>query len=314
MGGATQQRLIHILNTWTLRELPGWSGAPLHADPRATVSAILRAGYCGLQVGPGDPLTEAGFRACALMHATERIIDPARAADVIAEHKQRGFGLTTIHLGTGFESEAHGYALVEAVLVASQRWRYPVYVETHRATLTQDPCRTLALIKRYPELRLNGDFSHWYCGCEMRYGDWEGKLALLQPVFERTRYLHGRIADSGTLQVAVTAQDLERNAGAPHVRDFRQLWTRAMAGFLDHAGPGEMLYFAPELLPHHFTVDGSMVYPAYARQALHANGTVQDDSDRWQQAWLLAQIADQCFAHACAATNEYGSIDAAEAA
>jgi hypothetical protein len=292
MAADSSQRLLRILNTWTLRELPSWSAAPHRgdpADPAATVAAIQNAGYAGLQVEAGDPLTEAGFRARMLMHASGRVTDPARARDMVAEHKERGFGLTTIHLGTGFESQAEGYALAEAVLEAAQAYSYPVYVETHRATITQDPRRAIDLVERYPALRFNADFSHWYAGCEMRYGDWERKLALLQPVFDRTRYLHGRIADSGALQVAVT--DLE----APHVQDFRQLWTRAMAGFLNYAGPGDMLYFAPELLPNRLEIDGRMVYPAYARQIANADGEQEDDSDRWLQALLLARLADQCF-------------------
>ncbi len=295
-------RLINILNTWTLRDLPGWSSAPLRADPYATVAAILRAGYAGLQLAPDDALMDAGFRACMLMHGSGRVTDPACARDLVAEHKELGFGLSTIHLGTGFESSAEGYALTEAVLEASQSLRYPLYVETHRATLTQDPRRTLDLVERYPTLRLNGDFSHWYAGCEMRYGDWERKLDLLQPVFDRICYLHGRIADSGALQVALTDLD------APHVRDFRQLWTRAMAGFLAHAAAGDMLYFAPELLPHQCEVAGQMVYPAYARQRPGQNGVPEDDSDRWQQGLLLTQLATSCFhaartAHAAAATG-----------
>ncbi len=297
MAADAAGRLIHIFNTWTLRGLPAWSAAPTRADPRAAVAAIVHAGYAGLQVEPGDPLMDAGFQAGVLMHASGRLTDPARARDMVAEHKERGFGLTTLHLGTGFESVAEGHALVEAVLEASQAYRYGLYVETHRATLTQDPRRTLDLIARYPQLRLNGDFSHWYCGCEMRYGDWDRKLDLLQPVFERVRYLHGRIADSGALQVAVTDLD------APHVRDARQLWTRAMAGFLDHSLRGEMLYFAPELLPNRLAVDGATVYPAYARQRIGDDGLAEDDCDRWQQALLLSRIASDCFGDAAGVTG-----------
>ncbi|QBE61874.1 hypothetical protein [Pseudoduganella lutea] len=284
-----QHSLVRMLSTWTLRALPAWSRAPLQDDPQATVAAILQAGYAGLQVEAGDPLMDAGFRAGAVMHAAGRVIAPAQAHELVSRHKALGFGLTTIHLGTGFESAAEGHALVEAVLEAAAAQRYPVHVETHRATLTQDPRRTLDLVERYPALRFNGDFSHWYAGCELRYGDWERKLDLLQPVFDRVRYLHGRIADCGALQPAILDE------GVPHVRDFRALWTRAMAGFRAHAGPGESLYFAPELLPHAFEVEGRMVYPAYARQRRGVDGRTEDDCDRWQQGLLLADIAEDCW-------------------
>lgn len=282
-------RLGRILNTWTLRGLPQWSAAPRGVGADDMVSAIVVAGYEGLQMEAGDPLMQAGFRAGVTMHAAARIVDPAQALPTLERLRDLGFALTTLHLGTGFDTTDEGYALVEALLEAISRSGHPAYVETHRATLTQDPRRTLDLIARYPELRFNADFSHWYTGCEMRYGDWDAKLAMLEPVFARTRYIHGRIGDSGALQVAVEDRD------APHVRDFRQLWTRAMQGFLANAAPSERLFFAPELLPYAVEVNGVMVYPAYARQRPLASGGDIDDSDRWLQALYLAQIAESCF-------------------
>ncbi|PWF49045.1 hypothetical protein [Massilia glaciei] len=123
----------------------------------------------------------------------------------------------------------------------------------------------------------------------MRYGDWERKLALLQPVFDRVRYVHGRIADAGAMQVPVTDLD------AQNVHDFRRLWTCAMAGFLSNSDAGDRLYFAPELLPNHFDVDGATVYSAYARQTAGTDGVVDDDSDRWLQGLLLTRIGAECF-------------------
>jgi hypothetical protein len=40
------------------------------------------------------------------------------------------------------------------------RHQLSIYVETHRATATQDVRRTVDLVSRISEVRFNGDFSH----------------------------------------------------------------------------------------------------------------------------------------------------------
>ena len=61
----------------------------------------------------------------------------------------------------------------------------------------------------------------------------------------------------------------------------------AMRGFLDRAGPGDILVFAPELLSGtHY----------YARLFPGPNGEMVEESDRYAQALLYADIARQLFA------------------
>jgi hypothetical protein len=167
--------------------------------------------------------------------------------------------------------------LIEAVLEASFRHRIPLYVETHRATLFQDLQRTVQFVERFPDLRFNGDFSHWYTGSEMVYGGFETKLAYIQPVIERVRFVHGRIGNPGCMQVTVMPND-----PSPYVAHFRMLWTQCFAAYLRDPAPQQpFLTFAAELLaPGIF----------YARTFAGA-----EESDRWQQSLLLAQIAKECF-------------------
>ena len=63
--------------------------------------------------------------------------------------------------------------------------------------------------------------------------------------------------------------------------DFRTIWARAMRGFRNYAGPGDVLVFAPELL-------GGAHY--YARLFPGSDGVVEE-SDRYAQALLYAKIA-----------------------
>jgi hypothetical protein len=107
----------------------------------------------------------------------------------------------TLHVGWGHESESEADALIRSVLDASQKHGIHLAIETHRATITQDYWRTVQFTKRFPEIRFNADYSHWYCGLEMVYGDFEDKLRFLQPVFDRVSHGHARIASSGQIQI-----------------------------------------------------------------------------------------------------------------
>jgi hypothetical protein len=67
------------------------------------------------------------------------------------------------------------------------------------------------------------------------------------------------------------------------------MWTRAMRGFLRHAGRGDVLIFAPELLAGTYY---------YARLFPDASGRLVEESDRYAQAVLYRSLARECFAAA----------------
>jgi hypothetical protein len=246
------------------------------------VAAIKAAGYDGIQFI--DPLDRAALeeaRTCGLGVCGSGRINGATEAGPIAEAAaDAGLECLTLHVGWGMESDDEGARLIEAVLEASARWRIPLYVETHRATLFQDLQRTVQFVRRFPELRFNGDFSHWYTGSEMVYGGFEKKLAYIQPVVERVRFVHGRIGNPGCMQVAIAKDD-----AAVYVGHFREMWTRCFAAYLQIAAPQQaFLTFAVELLaPQIF----------YARTF-----EGKEESDRWAQSLLLVEMARECFAEA----------------
>jgi hypothetical protein len=246
------------------------------------VAAIHAAGYDGIQfVEPLNQKALAKAQALNLgVSGSHRVNAPAEAAPIAEAAADAGLECLTLHVGWGLESDDEGARLIEAVLAASTRHRIPLYIETHRATLFQDMQRTVQFVARFPELRFNGDFSHWYTGSEMVYGGFETKLAYIQPVIDRVRFLHGRIGNPGCMQVAITPDD-----PAPYVAHFRTLWTRCFQSYLRDPTPSQpFITFTPELLaPGIF----------YARTFDGA-----EESDRWQQSLLLTQIARECFAEA----------------
>jgi hypothetical protein len=262
--------------------LDGLDSASLGSHGGDPVAAIDAAGYDGIQfIDPLDRAALALARARGLgVCGSGRVNAPGDAAPIAQAAADAGLECLTLHVGWGMESDDEGARLIEAVLEANARHGIPLYVETHRATLFQDLQRTVQFVARFPALRFNGDFSHWYTGSEMVYGGFENKLAYIQPVIERVRFVHGRVGNPGCMQVAIAAND-----PAPYVAHFRAMWTRCFAAYLRDPAPQQpFLTFAPELLaPGIF----------YARSF---GG--KEESDRWEQSLLLMQIAKECFADA----------------
>lgn len=253
-------------------------------------------GFEGVQITNNDAVPAGSTLAhCGL----DRINTPAEADAIFAQHAARRDRCITLHVGWGMEDDAEIDALLRAILDAAQRHRLPAFIETHRATITQDMWRTVQLTRRFPEVRFNIDLSHYYCGQEMVYGDWAQRLAFLQPIFDRTGFMHGRIAAPGWMQAPI--DDLvtkPRGASglADYLTHFRELWTCAMRGFQRYAKPGEDLIFAPELLAG--TYYYARKFPVAVQNPMTAGQppfTLTEETDRYEQALLYRDLARQCW-------------------
>jgi sugar phosphate isomerase/epimerase len=251
--------------------------------PSKSLEAIRDAGYDGVQfIQPLDrarknEAVRLGLGVCG----SGRVSVPAEAETLAKEARDEGLECLTLHVGWGTENDDDAAKLIEAVLAAVAKHTIPLYPETHRATIFQDPWRTVQFLAKFPELEFNADFSHWYTGTEMVYGGVEMKMDLFGPVLERIGFMHGRIGNPGCMQVDVGDGSGE---GRPFVDHFRTLWTESFAGFLRRRPANDRFCFAPELLgPEYFyarTFDGS------------------EETDRWQQSLVLVKMAHECFAEA----------------
>ena len=278
-------KLKVYLNTDNLHGLPvesEWGGV----TEENAITKLLADGFEGIQVGenplPFKPDTR--LRRCGL----HRINTVGEAEEVFRQHLDAGDECITLHVGWGIEDDEEVHALVRDILNASERTGLPAFIETHRATITQDMWRTVQLTKAFPDIRFNADFSHWYCGQEMVYGNFEAKLDFLQPVFDRVGFIHARIAAPGIIQAAIEGADAKPRlaVGANYLEHFKHMWMRAMAGFRNHAGSGDVLVFAPELLC-------SEIY--YARLVPDADGNLREASDRYHEAKIYLDLARKCW-------------------
>lgn len=275
-GSASSPYLRTDICYSNVTSLPGYSSGP-HGDDRELHNAVHKAGYKGIQDGKPVLCKEIGLN----YTMSGRIVDPEDAEKLARKSIDDEAEGVTVHVGWGTDSDDHINRLLESILIASGKYDVPIYIETHRATATQDMHRTVQMTRRFPEIRFNADFSHWYNGLEMVYGDINWKFDYLAPVFDRVRFFHGRIADPGCIQVKVNEND-----DRPFVHHFREMWTRSMAGFLKSAGEGDFIVFAPELL-------GPEIH--YARLIPDQSGKMREESDRWEQAALYVRIAEECW-------------------
>lgn len=268
------------LNLGTLNDLPATSAVPdvlRNADwntPTSEVAeALFAAGYTGIQGGSASACAAVGVPCTA----GGAIHHPGALDDFAPRLQDEGYQAITLHVGTGLETDAEADALCEHVVATADRLQFPISIETHRATVTQDIRRTLDLVERHPDLRFNGDFSHWFTGLEMVYGDFAGKLDAIEPVLARTTHLHARIGTPGMIQAPLTG-----NMDTTWVGQFRDLWTRCFAAFQRQAEAGQILVFAPELLQ-----------PSIYYAPVDADGN--EFSDRWVDAELMNQLARECW-------------------
>ncbi|HTL50969.1 MAG TPA: hypothetical protein VL860_00185 [Planctomycetota bacterium] len=282
-GSKRPPRLRIDLSGGNLITLPPESKGP-KGDLRAKLLAAQRAGFEGVQGVDPALCHELGLR----VTGSARVNKPSEAGTVARKNKDAGADLVTLHVGWGLEDDRTAGRLIDAIIAAGDKHRIPMLIETHRATITQDIFRTVQFAKRHPQVRFNGDFSHWYTGLEMVYGNLEEKLRYIQPVFDRVRFVHGRIGNPGSMQVDI-GTNTRGGKARPYVDHFCEMWTRAFQGFLKSAKPGDYLCFTPELLPPN-------IY--YARLVKNARGKQVEEGDRWTQALLYVKIAKECFAAA----------------
>lgn len=280
-GSQEAPRLRVYLNTDTLLDKPADLHWPAYPDPGG-FAQLAADGFEGIQITTEDPVPASPLPYCGL----DRINRPEESDDIVQRHKIRGDQCISVHAGWGIESDKETDLLIESILSASEKHTLPVFIETHRATITQDMWRSVEITKRFPELLFNGDFSHFYCGQEMPYGDIVRKFDFMQPIFDRVGFMHGRIASPGHIQApvneALDAPPDFSSCQTNYVSHFREMWIRAMRGFKTHAGPGDVLILAPEILsPRH----------DYARTDKQG----VEESNRYAQALLYMKMARDCF-------------------
>ncbi len=115
----------------------------------------------------------------------------------------------------------------------------------------------------------------------------------LTPIFERARFMHGRISNAGCIQAPVGGDGV-------YVAHFRSMWQRCFEGFLRGAKPGDYLSFNAELLPMRIGSGDQTQWLHYAQQRIaNTDDPLEGEpTDRFLEARLIWKIASKAFSAA----------------
>jgi sugar phosphate isomerase/epimerase len=226
---------------------------------------ISAAGYDGVEAWPFQfTLSPTEFRTLLERYKLQLVMaGAAQTRDEIEgllKHLVE-FAPLRINLHGGRDSLTHdeGSAFFEEALRVEQVISLPVLHETHRGRILFTPWDTAFYLRRFDELKLTADYSHWVNVCERLPDDQADALTLAN---RRTVHIHGRVGYEEGPQVP----DPSAPEYAPQVAWHEKQWQRIAAyRALDANLP---LTFTPEYGP-----------PSYLHTLPHTNVPV---ADLWQ--------------------------------
>ncbi|ACT03734.1 sugar phosphate isomerase/epimerase family protein [Paenibacillus sp. JDR-2] len=164
--------------------------------------------------------------------------------------------------------------LLSSMDALSRHAGIPLFIETHRGTITQDLLRTVDYIKALQSLRLTIDLSHYVVAGELHTISDEAEQ-LIQTVLTRSAAFHARVSNGEQVQI-----DVGNNGEHPMLRHFERWWSSGMKNWQSKAGAGDVLPFVVELGP-----------PSYAITTDEYDGRNHEISDRWEQSKFFMRTA-----------------------
>jgi sugar phosphate isomerase/epimerase len=159
---------------------------------------ILDAGYDGVETSV-PTLKEArrlGFDTPALAMLFTEDVETLRAG--LAEAREVGAEAVNVHAGKDWFTFQQGCMFFEGALEAVEESGLTVTFETHRARLLFDPVSTAAYLRKFQNLRITADFSHWTCVCGSLLHDQEESVEL---AIQHTSLIHARVGHTEGPQV-----------------------------------------------------------------------------------------------------------------
>lgn len=144
------------------------------------------------------------------------------------------------HTGKDYYSFEDNCRLIEACQKVSESSGVPILHETHRGRFAFHAQSLIAYMEKYPDLRLNADFSHF---CTVSESLLEDQEHILDSIIERSSYIHARVGSAQSAQVSYPfAPEWEST-----LQRFLLWWKQILAGAKDRGE--EVFYVCPEFGP-----------------------------------------------------------------
>ncbi len=254
--------LEHEMDLKIFRHLWGTSGAWAELFPR-----FLADGYIGIETSlpPAERCGE--MRGLLKAHSLEYIPQIFTQGAGVEEHlesflKQVGrcaeFGakLINCHSGRDVWTAAEAEDFYGKALEIEAKVAVTVAHETHRGRVFYSPWTCAPILRKFPDLKLCCDYSHWVCVAERLIDDQADILALCA---EHCVHIHARVGyEEGPQVPDPSAPEYLRHLQA-HEAWWDQIWSSQQARGLAHST------LTPEFGP-----------PAYLHTLPHTNVPVAD--------------------------------------
>jgi len=288
-GHAPRLRMQHC--TWALLNLPRGGQEWSMAQKLDMVAGAGFKGYDAYGIRPpeSDELaTMLRDRGLAFGYSTGASHPDDLLLPIEIAHRM-GADYINVQVGGSLKAAPEIADLLEEMFELVNDAGIPLFIETHRNTVTQDLRRTVKVINRFKKVRFTGDFSHYIVAGELG-GEWSEEVwAHLRPIAGRCGNFHGRISNGEQIQV-----DIGDGTGSL-AQNFKKLWTVGMTAWLKKSQPGDILPFTCELGPIAYSIPDLSGW---------------EISDRWEQCLVIKRLAEEAWqdaqtAHQIAAAVEH---------
>ncbi|MCA0754785.1 sugar phosphate isomerase/epimerase [Paenibacillus sp. N4] len=162
--------------------------------------------------------------------------------------------------------------LLEGIGRLSEAAGIPVFVETHRGTITQDLIRSAEYVRALPDLKLTIDYSHYVVAGELHTVS-EQAESWLQKLLPNAHSIHTRVSNGEQVQI-----DIGESGEHPMVPHFARWWEGAMRHCRSRASDAA------------FPVVIELGPPSYAITTDEAGKRSNEISDRWAQSLYLQKL------------------------
>lgn len=194
---------------------PYWGQEGTHAP--AFLKRVQEEGYQGVEINfPDSDRFVTEFQATlinirsankAFVFIAQQVLAPAyeSADEYITRMKKRLNYLVSLkpdfinsHTGKDYFSFDDNCRIIEIAENISAQSGIPILHETHRGRFTFHAATLLPYLKRFPELKLTADFSHW---CTVSESMLEDQRDILEIIIPHIHHIHARIGYEHAPQV-----------------------------------------------------------------------------------------------------------------
>ncbi|MBO9607205.1 MAG: TIM barrel protein [Paenibacillaceae bacterium] len=244
--------------------------------------ATAAGGYRHFEGDFGGDTAKAPIRALAARFGLELgalrfgIRTEAQMAKLLQEAEELGAAYVVAIAGHAHHTTAQSVDLLGRFLDMAERAGFPLYIETHRDSATQDLLRCAEIVEQLPRMPLMLDLSHLLVAGEITADLYEERLPLFAPLFERALGFHGRISNGAQIQIGLDSAEDEE------AQQFARFWEHALRAWKQAPAAAGPFRFTVELGP-----------PPYALTRKDEHGRRVEIKDRIEQGTLHVALFEQ---------------------